>query len=138
MQSVNHLKQLMVAQEKACHYKHTRVAKAYHSGLSTKDNAERHQIKPTSVYGILQRPEVVALLDLMSHYAALWEGPTLQERKRMIWEIAVDNQKTDPRTTLQAHKELNVMEGVGRDANTPTEIKITIDSGTFKPTVLDQ
>ena len=136
MQSVNHLKALLVTHERQCNYKHTRIAKARQRGLTTKENAEENGVAAQTVLNTLKRPEIAKLLDLMTHYAQLWEGPTIQERKREIWEIAVDNKKLDPRTSLMAHKELNHIEGVGKQ-DPSTGINITINSNIFQESALD-
>lgn len=136
MQSVNHLKQLMVAHEKRCRYRHVLIAKESYAGKKSTDIAEKMGIHVGTVHSILRREEIKQLLSLMQHYGALWEGPTIQHRKRHLWEIAVDTKTTDERVSIQAIKEMNAMDGVGKEKINP-QIEITINSTMFPSTALD-
>ena len=137
MKSVNHMKQLVVVASAKCRPRHVKAAKMHMDGKSNIQIAEAIGFKPTTVSIIIHRKEVQELIALLRHYSGLWDGPTAQHKKRILWEIAQDNQKTDPKETRGAIDLLNKMDGIYTQ-KIDHEIKVTIDSGTFKHSVLDQ
>lgn len=137
MKSVNHLKGLLVSHEKQCRHRHTLIAKDHFKGMSNIKIAEKHGVVPTTVSSVLRRKEIAYLVSLLRHYSALWDGPTIQERKRELWEMAVDNKKNDPRVSIAAHKELSAMDGVYKQDIAP-KVEITINAVAFPQNKLDE
>ena len=126
-QSVNHIKNLLVTKERQCRHRHTQVAKDHFNGLSNADNAKKNKVSTPTVYSILKRPEIIELVDLLRHYSGLWDGPNIQERKRILWEIAADNKELDPRVAMQALDQLNKLEGSYQQEKVDPVISITIN-----------
>ena len=54
-------------------------------------------------------PIVVQLISYWRHYFNLMDGPNELMRKQMLWRIAVDNERVDPKEATKALAELNRM-----------------------------
>lgn len=137
MKNVNHLKRLIVAQESQCKPIHTEIAKRHIKNESNQNIADNLSISPSMVHNTLKRTEIIDLIDALQHLSILFEGPTLQLRKRELWEIHVDNKHDDPRVAISAIKEINSMEGVGRQL-TDHKVEITVNNNQLPKGALDQ
>ena len=136
-QKTRRFKQLMVSQQAKCRPHHVQVAKQHHLGTRNNEIARALKLHPATVGHILKRPEVKSLVDLLRLYGGHMGGPTLDHKRHILWRIVVDNEKTDPKTAMQAIDQMNKMDGV-YTTKIDAEVRITIDDGTFKTTLLDQ
>ena len=127
MQNVHRSKQLLAHQSQCCRPRHVWIAKAAYHGEEHASIAKKFDMHPVTVGTILRRPEVKKLMELLQYHAALWEGPTVEHRKRELWEIEQDNKKDDPRVSISAIKEINAMEGIYKQQVDP-KIEITINN----------
>ena len=127
MQQVHRSKQLLAHQSDRCRPRHVWIAKELYKGMTHAEVAKKFDLQPASVSAISRRPEVKQLMELLQHHSALWEGPTIEHRKRELWEIEQDNKKDDPRVSISAIKEMNAMDGVYKQQVDP-KIEITINN----------
>ncbi len=136
-QKKRRFKQLMVVQQAKCRPHHVQVAKLHHLGKRNGEIANELNLHPATVTSILKRPEVKHLVDLIRLYGGHMSGPTLDHKRRILWEITIDNKETDPKTAMQAIDQMNKMDGVYTQ-KVDLDVRITIDDGKFKQTALDQ
>lgn len=131
------IKRMMVAQAREMKATHVQVAKLLVKGAPHKDIAEQINVVPATVSQIKAREDVQKLIALVHHMNALYEGPTMEHRKRMLYEIALDMQRAEPKTSISAIQEMNRMDGVGKD-NKDTTITLNINNELFPRTALDR
>ncbi len=136
MQLVRQNKRLIVHHTAMCRPGHVEVLKLHIKGRSQADIAEYTQRSAGNIWQILKRPEILDLKQSLTHLAALYEGPSIELRKRHLYEIAIDNKQDDPRVSIQAIKEMNIMDGVGKE-KTDTKVEITINNANFPRGTLD-
>jgi hypothetical protein len=105
----------------------TQIAKMHHRGMKNKDIAEEMSLHPVTVSKAIRSPGAQKVLWLAQYLTMLREGPTLEHRKRTLWEMANQNQQTDPKVSISAIQEMNRMDGVGKD-RPDTKIEVTINS----------
>lgn len=136
MQEVNRIRRMVVHQRAQCRQPHVAVARRYVKGERPKKIAEEIGYTPTTIHAILRRPEVLRLIATLQHLNALFEGPSIAHRKRLLFEIATDAKKNDRKSAIAAIREMNNMDGVGK---TPPEkvIEININNDQFKQSPLD-
>lgn len=125
MQQVHRSKQLLAFHSACCRPRHVWIAKDLFKGDTHAAVAKKFDMATATVSAISRRPEVKKLMELLQHHSALWEGPTIEHRKRELWEIEQDNKIDDPRVSISAIKEMNAMDGVYKQKN-DTNIEITI------------
>jgi hypothetical protein len=117
------LKQVLAAAALNMKKSHVEIAKLAMRGHKHVDMAAELGLAPSSVSTILRRDDVRKLIETMAFLNALNEGPTIELRKRKLWEIALDNQDTDPKTSISAIGEMNRMDGIGRpNANVQADL----------------
>ena len=121
------LKRAIVDQSLKCRQRHVEIAKLRVRGLNIADIAEQASCHPQTVGHILKRPEVKELIELLHHLSLHLEGPSIELRKRKLWEMAIDNQQDEPKTAISAIQEMNRMDGVGKDVK-DSKIEITINN----------
>jgi hypothetical protein len=136
-QKTRRYKQLMVAQQAKCRAHHIEVAKQHHLGTRNGEIANNLSLSAGTVTAILKRPEVAHLVDLLRLFGGHMSGPTLDHKRHILWRITLDNEKKDPKTSLQAIDQMNKMDGVYTQ-KVDLDVRITIDDGKFKKTALDQ
>jgi hypothetical protein len=136
-QTSRRFKQLMVAQQAKCRSHHVQVAKLHHLGKRNGEIAHELSLHAATVGNILKRDEVKLLIDLLRLYGGHMGGPTMEHKRRILWEITIDNKEMDPKTALQAIDQMNKMDGVYTQ-KVDLDVRITIDDGKFKQTALDQ
>jgi hypothetical protein len=136
MQLVNQNKRLIVHHTAMCRPAHIEILKLHIKGRSNVDIAEHMKRSQGNISLILRRPEVQKLKQSLTHLATLYEGPSIEMRKRYLWEVAIDNKEDDPRVGIQALKEMNSIDGVGKEKQ-ESKIEITINTANFPRGTLD-
>jgi len=135
-QHQKHIQRAIVAQSVKCRPKHIEAAKLHVRGMPNKEIAEQLGYAQNTVVTIFARKNIQELIELLHFYDLHLEGPSIEHRKRMLNEIAVDNQAEDPKTSIAAVREMNSMDGVGRD-KVDTKVNITINNTQLPKGVLD-
>ena len=129
------ISQVIVAQSMKMHPRHVHVAKMKLRGRSNDEIGAEVGIRPNTVAQIYSRDDVKELTRQLIFMDMHLEGPELALRKHLLWEIAVDAKKEDPRITISAIQELNKIAGI---YNTPdSTINITINQGQLPRGALD-
>jgi hypothetical protein len=64
----------------------------------------------STVVEALRKPALEQLIHYFVHLAIVQDGPNRLLRRNMLWRIAVDNEKTDPKESIKALAEMNRME----------------------------
>lgn len=131
------LQRLLVAQSSAMRPTHVQVAKMRLRGLSNAEISEHTQRTQTTISQIARRPDVQQLMATLQFLSALNDGPTIQLRKRKLWEMALGNQAIEPDTAIRAIKEINSMEGVGKEPPN-TNVQVIINADQFPRGRLDE
>lgn len=126
MIDLEHMKKAIVSQALTMKEWHHQAVRRRMAGVSNLDIAEEFGVTPAAVSNVLNGEKALRLRQLLIHHQTALEGPSTALRKRMVWEIAVDNQKVEPKTTLSAIQELNRMEGVYDDHKKQTASSNTI------------
>ena len=130
------IQRAIVHQTAQCKPKHVEVAKLHINSMSNGDIAAQMQYAPASIPSVLRRKEVQHLIELLRFYSLHLEGPSIEHRKRMLNEIAVDNQGVDDAISIRAVHEMNSMDGVGKDKQ-DRAINITINNQQLPKGALD-
>lgn len=130
------LQRLIVHTSSKMKSRHIEVAKRLLKGERNTDIEEQMGLPPGSVSRMKGRKDVNELIGLLRHLQALHEGPSVELRKRMLYEIAVDNQQLEPKVSIAAVQEMNRMDGVGKE-KTDTSINITINNQQLPRGALD-
>ena len=130
------IKQLIVMQYGMCRAPHVEIAKLHVKGHTNQDIADIRSCHPATVGHVLKRKDIRELILYLRHQQALHQGPTIALKKRILYEITVDNQGVDPRVSIAAISELNKMDGVGKEKN-DTNVNIQINQTLFPKGTLD-
>ena len=85
---------------------------------------------------LLDKAPFVRLVHLWQHLNVMMQGPNEIVRKQMLWRIAVDNEKGDPKEATKAIAELNRMEQSARGLN-GNSINIIINNEVLPRGALD-
>ena len=142
MQSLRAIQRAVVAASAKLKPLQVSAVKMTHSGLSYTEIGKRLQRAQNTIARWLALPEAQQLLNLLRHYQSSMHGARQEQRKHMLWRIAVDNEQTDPRVAITAVAEMNRMEvaihTVEAKANiTPTTVNIVINQDQLPRTTLD-
>jgi|TARA_R110000787_G_scaffold72134_1_gene160864 hypothetical protein len=136
-QNLKTLEKALVAASQDAGAKYTAIAKLHHRGMRNKDIAEEIQCHAQTVGKALKSAKVKKINTLLFYLASLRDGPNLDQRKRTLWEIAVDSKELDPKTSIAALQEMNRMDGVGKEKH-DTKIEVTINQALMPRGDLDK
>lgn len=118
---------------------HVEAVKSRLVGNTNEEIAIQHKVTPQSVSRALSGDKAKELKALLQHYQVSIDGPAEAQRRRMLWEIAVDNQDVEPRVAIASLTELNKMAGTyNAGDNAGKEIKITINNQILPKGELDK
>ncbi len=136
-QHIQNLERALVAASQKAGTRDTAIAKMHHRGMKNVDVAQEVDCHPNTVSKALRSAPVKEIKTLLFYLANLREGPNLDQRKRTLWEICVDNKELDPKTSIAALQEMNRMDGVGKE-KTDTKIEVTINQALMPRGELDK
>jgi hypothetical protein len=120
-------KQALVAQQATMKPLHVEIVKQHFRGKRNVDVAEELDITAGTVSKVVNSAQGKNLKFLLQHFAGLNEGPSQEHRKRVLWEIVIDNQQHEPKTAIAALQEMNKMDGIGNAPPPDSEVKIIIN-----------
>lgn len=86
------------------------ITKEHFKGTPTKDIAIIVGVKPSTVTACLRREPTIYLLKLLRLYQMGIDGPRIEQRRAMLWRIAVKNEDEKPTVAKDCISELNRME----------------------------
>jgi hypothetical protein len=116
-----------------------KMAKLYAEGKSVQTIAKMTRRSQRSIKESLNSLRVQQIIHAWQHLDLLQDGPNELLRRQMLWRIAVDNEKMNPKESTKALAELNKMAGVnqGHGNGGPT-INLVISSDVLKRGALDE
>jgi len=120
-----------------CRPNHVEILKRHIRGQSNEAIATEMRRSSSNISIVLHRKDILQLKQSLTHLATLYLGPSLEHRKRHLWEIAVDTKQDDPRVSIQAVKEMNSIDGIGKDKQ-DTKVEITLNNVIFPANKLDE
>lgn len=85
---------------------------------------------------LTDQAQIVRLVGYFRHLNIYMEGPNQLVRRNMLYRIAVDNEKIDPKETIKAISELNKMDQSARGVGSG-DINIVINNETMPRGALD-
>mgnify|MGYP003647305315 CR=1 FL=1 len=132
----NTFKRLIVMQSMKMKDSHVQIAKLLIKGNTNVKIAADLKLHLQTISNVKARDDVKEMVSLLHHLAILNEGPSIEHRKRILYEITVDSQELEPKTSIAAIQEMNRMDGVGRE-KIDTAINITINNDTLPRGALD-
>ena len=94
---------------------------------------KKNSAKITACLNTHKTQEIIALWRSVIIYQ---QGPNEAQRKNMLWRIAIDNEKTDPKEATKAMAEMNRMEAE-KNGKTRPNIEIIINNEMLPRTSLD-
>ncbi len=94
---------------------HVMIVKHHHTGLNNKAIAHKLGITPTTVSRVIKSPKGQRLKTLLAFYQHGIEGPTVAQRKNMLWRMAVKNEDDRPTVSKECIAELNRMDTIAYD-----------------------
>lgn len=85
---------------------------------------------------VTEKPHFLQVVHLWQHLKILQDGPNELLRKQMLWRIAKDNEKTDPKEATKALVAINAMENEKRGIGS-NKIEIIINNEMMPRGALD-
>jgi DNA-binding CsgD family transcriptional regulator len=128
MKNINSIKRTIVSQSMKMAPKHVDIVKRKIAGALNKTIALELNVSPQTIGKTLKRKDAQQLRALLEHFNLAVDGPNDAHRRRMLWEIAVDNQPIEPKVSISAIVEINKMNGTYNTAAKDTAINITINN----------
>jgi hypothetical protein len=90
--------------------KRREIARQWLTAATQVDIAERVGCSMTTVSKALKDPLVRDLIGVYQRINTIYQGPKQQERANLLWRIALNNEDTNPKTSIQAVDVLNKMD----------------------------
>jgi|TARA_R110000744_G_scaffold188121_1_gene307451 hypothetical protein len=137
MQDLNAVKRLIVTATVDMIPWHVTAVKAKVRGSTNIAVADIVGKTAQSVSHIMRRDDVKNLRALLQHYNIAVDGPNDAQRRRMLWEMAVDNKEVEPNVAIKCVSELNKMNGTYTTGAKDTSINITINNSLLPKGKLD-
>lgn len=113
------------------------VAKCAIKGESQREIAKKFKRSQKTISCIRKKPAVIQLENYLNELRCLRDGPSAEIRKNMLWRIAVDNEKKDPKEATKAIAEFNKMAAPKGGHQNVTAIQIVVQNAALNRSVLD-
>ena len=142
LQTLTQIQKAIVYASKQLKPTQVQMAKLHHKGSNFTEIAAAVGKAPTTVSKHLDKPEVQKLLSLLQYYEIALDGPSIAQRRNMLWRIAKNNEQVAPKTSISAIAEINKVDPVlaaqnsGNTGN--STINIQINEQILPRGVLDQ
>lgn len=88
---------------------HIKIAEMRVEGISNRDIAKKLRKSQGTIGKIRKLPAVIRLESYLNEYKRFKNGPGLELLEKMLWRIAVDNEKKDPKESIKAIGEIAKM-----------------------------
>ena len=138
MQSLKGIQQLIVAASINMTPWHVTAVKAMVRGSKNTEIGVMVQKTPQTITQIKRRKDVKELQALLHHYNQAVDGPNEAQRRRVLWEMAMDFKDIEPNVTLKSIAELNKMTGTYTTNIKTADINIVINNEILPKGKLDQ
>jgi hypothetical protein len=116
---------------------HIDAVKLKLDGHSHVEIANKLNRSAQGVGGALARNDAQELRAVLQHYNIAMAGPNDAHRRRMLWEIAVDNQKLEPKVSISSIAELNKMNHTYSTGDADKSINIIFNNAILPKGKLD-
>ena len=118
------------------------AALLYRQGLNYTEISKKLDVTPTSISKWMNDPTAKRFLSVMDHHQRMRDGPNFDHRKAILYRIALEQEKSQPKTTIAAIQEINKMSGVYADnasggINAGGDINISINGDLLPRGALD-
>lgn len=114
------------------------IAKRYAMGTSIRALAKDMNRAQREISAVLDKLSVMKLVHHWQHLEVLRDGPNEIQRKQMLWRIAVDNERKDPKEATKALAELNKMAAPKGGHASGNTVNIVITHATLQKGALDE
>ena len=84
----------------------------YRTGLNDTEVAKKLDCSPQAVSGWVNSKQGRRLVAVVDHQQRLKDGPNFEHRKAILYRIALEQERAQPKTTIAAIQEINKMTGV--------------------------
>jgi hypothetical protein len=138
MQALKGIQQLIVSASVNMMPWHVTAVKAKVRGSTNVDVGLMVGKTAVTIGKALRRADVQELRALLLHYNQAVDGPNEAQRRRMLWEMAIDYKDVEPNVTLKSIAELNKMSHVYTTGKADTAINIVINNKILPKGALDQ
>lgn len=128
MQQLKGIQQLIVASSVSMIPWHVTAVKALVRGSNNIDVGKLVDKTPQTISQLKRRKDVKELRALLLHYNQAVDGPNEAQRRRMLWEMAIDYKDVEPNVTLKSIAELNKMGQVYTTGKVDPSINIVINN----------
>ena len=137
MQNLNGIRRIIVSKTQTMKLWHVKAVKMQAQGKSNIEIATAFKKTPATVSQTLLRKDAKELRATLQHYNIAMDGPNDAHRRRMLWEIAVDNQDIEPKVSISSIAEINKMNQTYATGAKDTSINITINNSLLPKGKLD-
>lgn len=114
----------------------------HRQGLKNTEIAKKLDLNDNTIGKYINSPEAQRLMRVMDHHQHQLDGPNFEHRKAILYRIALEQEKKQPKTTITAIQEINKMSGVYQDGpgsgGVHNEINIQINGELLPRGPLDQ
>lgn len=104
----------LAAVQKKLKARHMDWGRQFLSGKNPSKIAEAAGVTYQAVHVALKTPKMQSFLQMVGQLQRLEAGPSLVQRKGMLWRIAKREEEDDPRTAIAALDLINKQEGIYR------------------------
>lgn len=137
MQNLNSIKRLIVTRTVCMKTIHVDIVKRKLAGALNRVIADELNLTPPTIGNVLRREDAQRLRALLEHFNLAMDGPNDAHRRRVLWEIALDNKDIEPKVSISSIQEINRMNGTYNTATKDTAINITINNNLLPKGRLD-
>ena len=126
LRTLQHHQRMIVALSQKMTPKHVIMIKRRHSGEPVHEIAQALKVNKNTVSKICNSEIGQQLAAMLRFYQLGIEGPNVAQRKNMLWRIAIDNERDEPRVSIAATAELNRMDNEAHARINPSAGNTTI------------
>ena len=109
MKEVEHAQRMLMSLRSHLRPKQVNILKSVFLGRNYVQAAADNHASPSTVSKLVNSVNGSRLLQALQHHQALLDGPQEMQRRSMLWRIAVDSERVDPKTAIKAIDSLNKM-----------------------------
>ena len=107
-----HIKRAVIAAQNKLRPMQRHAVLLHRQGLNNTEVAKKIDTTPVTVGKWLKSKEAVRYQAVMDHHQQMLDGPQFDHRKNILYRIALEQMKSQPKTSISAIQEINKMSGV--------------------------
>ena len=140
-QDLAHIKRAVIAAQNRLRPMQRHAVLLHRQGLNYTEVAKKIDTTAITVSKWIKSKEAVRYQATMDHHQQMLDGPQFDHRKNILYRIAMEQMKSQPKTSISAIQEINKMSGVyqsdGQFANNSGTINIQINGELMPKGALD-